>query len=90
MTTPTQAGKPQTSPPANVLRLRIVGIDDDQVIVSLALPVGLVHAAHRLGARLLPPDITIEEVQAYATQQGVAHLAWTNIEHRERLELTVE
>lgn len=90
MTTPEQPAKSPAHPPANVLRLRIVSSEDDHVIVSLALPVGLVHAAQRLGARLLPPDTTIEDVVSQVTQRGVAQLAWTDPERGERLELTLE
>ena len=72
------------------LRLRIINVTNEQVKVSLTLPVGLVSVAQRLGARLLPPDATVEAVVAQAEQQGVAQLAWVDEEHGERLELTLE
>lgn len=72
------------------LRLRIVNISNGQVKVSLTLPVTLVSVAQRLGARLLPPSASVEEVVAQAEQQGVAELAWVDAEHGERLELTLE
>ncbi len=72
------------------LRLRIINITNEQVKVSLTLPVTLVNVAQRLGAQLLPPGTTVEEVVAQAQQQGVAQLAWVNAGHDERLELTLE
>lgn len=76
--------------PPRSLRLRIVNVGNGQVKVSLTLPVGLVSVAQRLGARLLPPDASVEEVVRLAEQQGVAQLAWVDPEHDERLELTLE
>ncbi|MDP9309537.1 MAG: hypothetical protein M3R24_01345 [Chloroflexota bacterium] len=72
------------------LRLRIINRSNGQVKVALTLPVSLVSVAQRLGARLLPPDASVEAVVAQAEQQGVAQLAWENAEHDERLELTLE
>lgn len=72
------------------LRLRIVDIATEQVKVSLVVPVSLVSVAQRLGARLLPPDTSIETIVALAQQEGVAELAWVDPAHAERLELTVE
>lgn len=72
------------------LRLRIVNVSNGQVKVALTLPIGLVSVAQRLGARLLPPDASVEQVVAQAQQQGVAQLAWEDTEHDERLELTLE
>ena len=72
------------------LRLRIVNTDNEQIKVSLTLPVGLVSVAQRLGAHLLPPDSTVEAIVAQAQQQGVAQLAWVDEAHGERLELTLE
>lgn len=72
------------------LHLRIVNIANEQVKVSLALPVSLVAVAQRLGARLLPADTSIETVVTLAQQEGVAQLAWVDPTHGERLELTVD
>lgn len=72
------------------LHLRIVNIANEQVKVSLALPVSLVAVAQRLGARLLPPDTSIETIVTLAQQEGVAQLAWVDPSHGERLELTID
>lgn len=79
---------PQRHP--KTLRLRIVDTTSGQLKVSLALPVTLVGVAQRLGARLLPPDQTIEMVVAQAEQDGVAELAWEDAAHAERLQLSLE
>ncbi len=89
-TTPIGAGSSQGTTAPRALRLRIVNISNGQVKVALTLPVTLVSVAQRLGARLLPPDASVEEVVAQAEQQGVAQLAWVDAVHDERLELTLE
>lgn len=88
----TQACGPSRADRSHVwtLHLRIVNIANEQVKVSLALPVSLVAVAQRLGARLLPPDTSIEMVVTLAQQEGVAQLAWVDPAHGERLELTVD
>lgn len=88
MTNTPPSQNPTTRP--HSLRLRIINITNEQVKVSLTLPVTLVNVAQRLGAQLLPPGTTVEEVVAQAQQQGVAQLAWVNAGHDERLELTLE
>jgi hypothetical protein len=80
----------QSSPRPRTLRLRIVNMTNGQVKVALTLPVGLVSVAQRLGARLLPPNGSIEALTAQAEQQGSAHLEWVDPAHEERLELTLE
>ena len=72
------------------LRLRIVNMTNGQVKVALMLPVGLVSVAQRLGARLLPPNGSIEALLTQAEQQGSAQLEWVDPAHEERLELTLE
>ena len=89
-TKPIGAGSSQVTTAPRALRLRIVNISNGQVKVALTLPVTLVSVAQRLGARLLPPDASVEEVVAQAEQQGVAQLAWVDAVHDERLELTLE
>ena len=84
------ASPPGASVSPRSLRLRIINRSNGQVKVALTLPVSLVSVAQRLGARLLPPDASVEAVVAQAEQQGVAQLAWENTEHDERLELTLE
>lgn len=79
-----------SSATSHSLHLRIVDINTGQLKVSLSLPIGLIGTAQRLGATLLPPDTTIDTIVRQAENDGVAHLAWTNDEHAERLELTVE
>jgi len=76
--------------PAHSLQLRIVDINTGQLKVALTLPISLIGTAQRLGAMLLPPDTTIDAIVRQAEHDGVAQLAWTNDEHAERLELTVE
>ena len=92
MATPTNNGPSRSGAASSPrsLRLRIVNTANEQVKVSLTLPVGLVSVAQRLGARLLPPDAAVETIVAQAEQQGVAQLAWVDEAHGERLELTLE
>lgn len=78
-----QDAKPRT------LHLQITDLQTDQIKAVLRLPVGLVEVAQRLGARLLPPDRTIDSVLA-AAQSGAAQLEWVDPENNERLELTLE
>ena len=75
---------------ARLLRLRIVNLQNDQIKVTLTLPVPLVNVAQRLGAQLLPPTCSIESLLAQAELHGIGHLSWTDEAHQERLELTVE
>ncbi len=71
------------------LQLQIIDLHTDQTKVMLRLPVGLVKVAQRLGARLLPPDHTIDDVLA-AAYRGETQLQWVDLENNERLELTLE
>jgi hypothetical protein len=90
MTNASPQNASQTSTRPRTLRLRIVNIPNGQVKVSLTLPVGLVSVAQRLGARLLPPHVSIETLMAQAEQRGSSHLEWLDPAHDERLELTLE
>lgn len=72
------------------LQLRIVDVNTGQLKVALTLPIGLLGTAQRLGASLLPPDTAVDAIVRQAEYSGAAYLAWTNEEHAERLELTVE
>ncbi|HEX6291429.1 MAG TPA: hypothetical protein VFZ66_19755 [Herpetosiphonaceae bacterium] len=75
---------------ARSLRLRIINVSSGQVKVALTLPVSLVSVAQRLGARLLPPNGSIEALTTQAEHHGSAHLEWIDPAHDERIELTLE
>jgi hypothetical protein len=76
--------------PSHSLQLRIIDINTGQLKVALTLPIGLIGTAQRLGAMLLPPDTSIDTIVLQAESEGVAQHVWTDDQHAERLELTVE
>ena len=91
MTRPREVARQETQEPfePRTLQLQIVDLASEQTKVVLRLPINLLGVAQRLGAQLLPPDQTIEELLAEA-RTGARRIQWVDRESNERLELTLD